>query len=47
MPTVSGDSIGHSAKYGIYLRGSEFPDTLALRANNVFYDNVEGDIHIP
>jgi hypothetical protein len=44
IPEVRGDSIGHSAKWGIYLSGSEHPDKDSLLANNTFYDNADGDV---
>jgi len=47
LPTVSGDSLGHSKAYGIWLAGSEYPDPATLRANNTFYDNPSGDIREP
>ncbi len=47
LPTVTGDSIGHSAAYGIHLSGSEYPDRAALLANNYFYDNASGDVNQP
>ncbi len=47
VPTVSGDSLGHSSSYGIYLAGSEYPDPATLRANNTFYDNALGDVREP
>lgn len=47
LPAVAGDSIGHSAAYGIYLDGSEYPDRAALLANNYFYDNASGDVNQP
>ncbi|MGQ9708072.1 MAG: Ig-like domain-containing protein [bacterium] len=47
LPQISGDSIGHSAAYGIHLDGSEYPDPTELQNNNIFYDNQDGDIHIP
>ncbi len=47
IPEITGDSIGHGAGYGIYLGGSEYPDTNALRANNTFYDNDLGDVNSP
>jgi len=46
-PEVTGDSIGHSSKYGIYLDGSSYPDPVQLQANNTFYDNASGDIRVP
>lgn len=47
LPEIRGDSIGHSAAYGIYLDGSEYPIPNELRANNTFYDCVNGDIREP
>jgi len=46
-PTVVGCDIGYSSAYGIYLNGSEYPDTATLRANNTFHDYVLGDIRVP
>ncbi len=43
-PTVTGDSIGHSANYGIALWGSTHPDSTALEAANVFYETPSGHI---
>jgi len=45
MPTVTGDSIGHSQHYGIWLGGTEHPDSTALETNNVFYDTPDGHIY--
>lgn len=47
LPQIQNDSIGHSAAYGIYLTGSEYPSPAELRANNTFYDCVNGDIREP
>jgi len=47
IPEVRGDSIGHSAAYGIYLDGSEYPDPDELENNNTFYDNTQGSIRRP
>lgn len=47
IPEISGDSIGHGKGYGIYIDGSDYPDTTALRANNTFYDNDLGDVYAP
>lgn len=44
-PTVTGDSIGFSAHYGIYLTGATSPDSSALEANNVFYNCPDGHIY--
>jgi hypothetical protein len=46
-PTITGCDIGHSAAWGIYLTGSEFPDPAALRSNNTFHDNASGDVREP
>jgi len=46
-PEVTGDSIGHSSEYGIYLDGSTYPDPTQLQADNTFYDNASGDIRVP
>ena len=46
-PEVTGDSIGHSSEYGIYLDGSSYPNPAQLQADNTFYDNVSGDIRVP
>ncbi len=44
LPEITGDSIGHSTGYGIYVTGSEYPDTNTLRSSNTFYDNDLGDV---
>jgi hypothetical protein len=44
IPEVHGDSIGHSAEWGIYLQGSEYPDPEWLLANNTFYDCASGAV---
>lgn len=46
LPEIRGDSIGHSAAYGIYLEGTT-PSPSELRANNTFYDCESGDIREP
>ncbi len=47
LPTITGCHIAHSAAYGIYLEGTEFPSPGSLRANNTFDDNASGDIREP
>ncbi|NLI98344.1 hypothetical protein GX441_06760 [bacterium] len=44
MPEITGDSIGHGKGYGIYVAGSEYPDTTTLRISNAFYDNTLGEV---
>ena len=48
-PTISGDSIGYSDSYGIYLDGDtlNLPKPATLRANNTFYSNASGDVREP
>jgi len=46
-PDIANDSIGHSADWGIYLEGSTYPDTIAMRLTNYFYSNASGDIRRP
>jgi hypothetical protein len=47
LPVITADSIGYSANYGIYLGGSVFPDSVALRTSNTFYNDASGDIYRP
>jgi hypothetical protein len=47
VSTLVNDSIGYSAGYGIYLEAPIYPDTVALRLNNTFYNNALGDIRRP
>ncbi|MFO7676164.1 MAG: Ig-like domain-containing protein [bacterium] len=47
VPTITGCHFAHSASYGIYLSGTEYPDPTSLRANNTFEDNADGDIYEP
>jgi len=47
MPEVTGDSIGYSSTYGIYLDGATYPDPDTLQAHNTFYNNANGDIYHP
>ncbi|MBN2379273.1 Ig-like domain-containing protein [candidate division WOR-3 bacterium] len=47
LPEITGDSLGYSEGYGIYLDGTEFPDATTLQADNTFYDNDLGDIYSP
>jgi hypothetical protein len=46
-PEVAGNSIGHSAAWGIYLLGSEYPDPAQLLATNTFYDCDSGAVGGP
>jgi len=47
IPTISGCHIAHSAAYGIYLSGNEYPDPDSLEANNTFDDNASGNVRRP
>lgn len=44
LPEITGDSIGHSGNYGIFLSGSVYPDSAGLEANNIFYDCPSGNV---
>jgi hypothetical protein len=44
-PEVTDDSIGHSSAWGIYVRGSEYPDPDSLFADNTFYDCASGAVN--
>ncbi len=48
-PEISGCAVDSSAGYGIFLDGDfgNMPDTLALRANNTFSGNANGDVGHP
>jgi len=48
-PTISGDSIGYSDAFGIYLEGNaaDLPDPAQLRADNTFFNNDSGDVREP
>ncbi|MEO0085765.1 MAG: hypothetical protein ABIK37_03955, partial [candidate division WOR-3 bacterium] len=47
LPTITGCHIAHSASWGIYLDGSEYPDPDALENDNTFEDNVSGKVKRP
>ncbi len=47
VPTVSGDSIGHSLNWGIYLDGTQYPNPNDLLNNNTFYDCPSGNVRVP
>jgi hypothetical protein len=47
IPTITGCEIGYSSDWGIYLNGTEYPDPLALQADNTFHDNASGDVRVP
>ncbi len=47
VPTITGCYIAHSAGWGIYLEGSEYPDPDELEANNTFEDNASGNVRRP
>ena len=47
LPSISGCYIGHSAGWGIYLTGGEYPTPAALLAFNTFEDNALGDVYEP
>lgn len=47
VPTISGDSIGHSGNWGIYLEGTQYPNPTDLLNDNVFYDCPSGAVRVP
>jgi len=47
VPEVSGDSIGHSGNWGIYLNGTQYPNPNDLLNNNTFYDCPSGSVRVP
>jgi hypothetical protein len=47
VPEIRGDSIGHSAAWGICVRGSEYPPYESLRWGNTFYDCASGAVGGP
>ncbi len=47
IPTISGDSIGHSGNWGIYLSGTQYPNPNDLLNNNTFYDCPSGNVRVP
>lgn len=47
IPTITGDSLGHSGNWGIYLRGTVYPNPNDLLNNNTFYDCPSGYVHAP
>lgn len=44
LPEITGDSIGYSKGYGIYVSGQEYPDTTTLRTSNTFYNDDLGEV---
>jgi hypothetical protein len=46
-PTITGDSIGYSDAWGIYLDGSTYPDPTQLQNNNYFFNNASGNVRVP
>jgi len=44
MPEISGDSIGYSDDWGIYLTGATHPDPDTLLAHNTFFSNTSGNV---
>ena len=46
-PLITNDSIGNSADWGVYLDGSVYPDSAAIRTHNTFYNNASGNIYRP
>lgn len=47
LPVISGDSIGHSGNWGIYLNGTQYPNPNDLLNNNNFYDCPSGNVRVP
>uniref|UniRef100_A0A7C6EDW4 Right handed beta helix domain-containing protein n=1 Tax=candidate division WOR-3 bacterium TaxID=2052148 RepID=A0A7C6EDW4_UNCW3 len=47
VPEIVGDSIGHSANWGIYLEGTQYPNPTQLVNDNFFYDCPSGAVRIP
>lgn len=47
LPTITGDSLGHSGNWGIYLNGTVYPDPNDLLNNNTFYDCPSGNVRVP
>lgn len=47
LPTITGCDIGYSSTYGAYLTGTEYPDPVALQANNTFHNNASGNVRVP
>jgi len=47
VPTITGDSIGNSSAWGIYLDGTTYPNPADLLANNTFFSNASGSVWVP
>lgn len=44
IPEITGDSIGHSGNFGIYLAGTVYPDSTGLETDNTFFDCPSGNV---
>jgi hypothetical protein len=47
VPTITGDSIGNSSAWGIYLSGTTYPNPADLLLNNTFFSNATGSVRVP
>uniref|UniRef100_A0A7C4GC40 Right handed beta helix domain-containing protein n=1 Tax=candidate division WOR-3 bacterium TaxID=2052148 RepID=A0A7C4GC40_UNCW3 len=47
LPTITGCHIAHSASWGIYLSGADYPNPDELENNNTWDDNVSGNVRRP